>query len=59
MEKTIEGVICMTEEFSVQSEKSLDDDAMIAVDSALAEVFRTRFALKHQKRVRQGESTLS
>lgn len=38
-----------------QSEESLDDEAMMAVDDALAEVFRTRFALKHQKKAKQGD----
>lgn len=38
----------------MQSEASLDDDAMLAVDEALGEVFRTRFALKHQKKLKKG-----
>lgn len=37
-----------------QSEASLDDDAMMAVDDALGQVFRTRFALKHQRKQQKG-----
>ena len=40
--------------FHMQSEASMDDDAMMAVDEALGEVFRTRFALKHQKKLKKG-----
>lgn len=39
----------------IQSESSLDDDAMMAVDEALAAVFRTRFAMKHQRKQKRGE----
>ncbi len=33
----------------------MDDDVMVAIDNDLAEVFRTRFALKHQKKAKKGE----
>lgn len=39
-----------------QSESSLDDDAMMAVDEALAAAFRKRFALKHQKKEKKGKT---
>lgn len=45
---------CCFLEFCVQSESSLDDDAMVAVDEALAAVFRTRFAMKHQRKQKKG-----
>ncbi len=38
----------------VQSEASLDDDAMMAIDDALGQVFRTRFAIKHRKKQQKG-----
>ena len=38
----------------LQSEESLDDDAMMAVDDALGAVFRTRFALKHHQKQKKG-----
>ena len=38
----------------LQSESSLDDEAMMAVDEALGQVFRMRFALKHQKKEQKG-----
>ena len=38
----------------LQSEASLDDEAMMSVDEALGEVFRTRFAVKHQKKQQKG-----
>ncbi len=34
----------------------MDDDVMMAIDDDLAEVFRARFALKHQKKVKKGKS---
>ena len=37
-----------------QSEESLDDEAMMSVDEALGQVFRTRFAFKHQKLQQKG-----
>ena len=38
------------------SESSLDDDAMMAVEEALAAAFRSRFASKHQNKQKKGQS---
>ena len=40
-----------------QSESSLDDEAMEMVDEALAAVFRSRFAHKHQNKQKKGKTT--
>ncbi len=32
----------------------MDDEVMISIDEDLAEVFRTRFALTHQKKAKKG-----
>ncbi len=47
--------VCVCVRARAQSESSMDDDAMMAVDEALGQVFKTRFALKHQKKQQMGE----
>ena len=40
-----------------QRESSLDDEAMEMVDEALAAVFKSRFASKHQNKQKKGKTT--